>query len=289
MKHTKKYYPDGSFYVTVEEFSDSFTFFLNSYEDLWELNQILDVYKYTNENKPLVTIPCLLDAQADRRFEYNQPHGLKLVLNFLNSMYANFQFFHPHNSEVVEVALDNVNIIDNTEFIKNVLWNINGNYPKENHYLNLKKDNLILMSSDAGGFKPLMKLCDKIGWQGETFSASKSRKYVDGKSKLIQDIDRADFEAKDILIIDDICVKGGTFIGLAKMLRERNVGKLYLAVSHLTLETVSEDLIKSFDKIYTTDSKGFKEYKVLNSSNSGHDRAYSLVAENVKVIKMFGN
>ena len=86
-----------------------------------------------------------------------------------------------------------------------------------------------------------------------------------------------------------ITSKKGTFIGLAKMLRERNVGKLYLAVSHLTLETVSEDLIKSFDKIYTTDSKGFKEYKVLNSSNSGHDISYSLVAENVKVIKMFGN
>lgn len=287
MKHTKTYYPDGSFYVTVEEFSDSFTFFLNSYEDLWELNQILDVYKYTNENKPLVTIPCLLDAQADRRFEYNQPHGLKLVLNFLNSMYANFQFFHPHNSEVVEVALDNVNIIDNSNFVEKVLFDLTNNtYNYSEDDLSSK---LILFSSDSGGFKPLMKLCGKLKWEGETFSASKSRKYVDGKSKLIQEIDRADFEAKDILIIDDICVKGGTFTGLAKMLRERNVGKLYLAVSHLTLETVSEDLIKSFDKIYTTDSKGFKEYKVLNSSNSGHDRAYSLVAENVKVIKMFGN
>lgn len=281
MKHTKTYYPDGSFYVTVEEFSDSFTFFLNCYTDLWELNHILDVYKHNGLTKPTVTIPCLLDAQADRRFDTNQPHGLKLILNFLNSMYADFKVFHPHNSEVVEMGLKNVNIIDNSEFILDVITYIesiiNSNFANSG----------ILMSSDAGGFKPLMKLCDKIGWQGETFSASKSRKYVDGKSKLVQQIDREDFGGKDILIIDDICVKGGTFIGLSKILRERNVGKIYLAVSHLTLENVSEDLVNSFDKIYTTNSKGFEEYKVVNSNNSGHDRAYSVVAENVKVIKMF--
>lgn len=121
MKSNKTYYPDGSFYVTVEEFTDSFSFFLNSYTDLWELNQILDVYKHNGYKKPKVTIPCLLDAQADRRFDDNQPHGLKLILTFLNSMYADFTIFHPHNAEVVEAVLDNVKIIDNSEFIVRVL------------------------------------------------------------------------------------------------------------------------------------------------------------------------
>lgn len=279
MKHNKTYYPDGSFYVTVEEFSPEFLFRINTYEDLWELNQILDVYKHRGYPKPLVTIPCLIDAQADRRFQNSQPHGLKLVLDFLNGMYATFGVFHPHNAEVVEAVLNNVRIIDNAVFISEIL------IKKLKILLNNK--NLILMSSDAGGFKPLMKLCDRLDWEGETFSASKSRKYVDGKSKLVQQIDREDFGGKDILIIDDICVKGGTFIGLAKMLRERNVGKLYLAVSHLTLETVSEDLVNAFDKIYTTNSKGFEDYKKLNSSTFGHDRAYSVIAENIEVIKLF--
>ena len=75
---------------------------------------------------------------------------------------------------------------------------------------------VILMSSDAGGFKPLMKLCDNIGWEGKTFSASKYRSFVDGKTKLSQRVDREDFGGKDILIIDDICVYGGTFKGLSK-------------------------------------------------------------------------
>lgn len=284
MKSNKTYYPDGSFYVTVEEFTDSFSFFINSYNDLWELNQILDVYKHNGLTKPKVIIPCLLDAQADRRFDDNQPHGLKLVLNFLNSMYANFLIFHPHNAEVVEAVLDNVEILDNEILLKDIFYRVFHKTLGAKSILNIS-ENLILMSSDAGGFKPLMKLCDKLKWQGETFSASKSRKYVDGKSKLVQQIDREDFGGKDILIVDDICVKGGTFIGLAKMLRERNVGKIYLAVSHLTLENVSEELVKSFDKIYTTNSKGFETYKV--NSNSGHDKIYPSVVENIEVIKLF--
>ena len=121
-------------------------------------------------------------------------------------------------------------------------------------------DDLILLSSDAGGFKPLMKLCDKIKWAGETISASKSRKYVDGVSFLTQQIQCNDFKGKDILIVDDICIYGGTFKGLSKILKERNCGKLYLAVSHITVSNLGDDPITNyFDKIFTTNSK-FTEY-----------------------------
>lgn len=253
-------YPDGSFYVEVKSFPPQIEFRINSYEDLWELNQLHDVYKYNNKNA-IVTIPNLFTSQEDRRFDIAQPFGLKLVLEFLKGM-KNFDYkiFHPHNSEVVEAILDDrVEIIDNSEFIDLVLAKgLMGEYTSETEtqWDKILESNLILMSSDAGGFKPLMKLCDKIGWKGETFSASKSRKYEDGKSVLTQQIDRQDFGGKDILIIDDICVKGGTFVGLAKMLKERNAGKLYLAISHLTVPNPNPELVGLYDTIFTTNSKG---------------------------------
>ena len=252
-------YPDGSSYVEVESFPPQIEFRINSYEDLWTLTQIKDVYDYNG--KPLsVTIPCLLDAQADRRFEKNQSHNLKLVLYQLARLnFENVTIFHPHNSEIVEAILNRVTILDNSYFIKQVISKIPvglEDIGKDNH--------LILMSTDAGGFKPLMKLADKIQWKGETFSASKSRKYEDGKSKLIQQIDRQDFEGKDILIVDDICVNGGTFIGLAKMLKERNVGKLYLAISHLTVTAPNKELFELFDTVYTTTSKDLNYGDVKN-------------------------
>ena len=256
-------YPDGSSYVEVESFPSQIEFRINSYEDLWTLTQIKDVYDYNG--KPLsVTIPCLLDAQADRRFEKNQSHNLKLVLYQLARLnFENVTIFHPHNSEVVESILNRVNILDNSYFIEQVINRI-GLMNQVVEGVRADIGNTILMSTDAGGFKPLMKLADKIQWKGETFSASKSRKYEDGKSKLIQQIDRQDFEGKDILIVDDICVNGGTFVGLAKMLKERNVGKLYLAISHLTVPNPNPELINLYDTIFTTNSKGINYGDVKN-------------------------
>jgi len=276
--NTIKKYPDNTSYAEVET-KESFTFRINNYEDLWHLNQILDVYRHKNI-KPTVTLPNLLDAQADRRFSSNQSSGLKLVCQFLNSMYADFKIFHPHNSELVEGLMDNVEIIDNVGFIIKVLYELDGGSTG----LNTKTtENLILFSSDAGGFKPLMKLCDKLNWQGEIYGASKARKYEDGKSKLIQVIDREDFGGKDILIIDDISVYGGTFVGLAKMLKERNCGKLYLAISHLTVENPNSELFTLFDKVFTTNSKNL-DYSV--SKGEVYDNL-RVKPNNLEVIDLF--
>lgn len=274
-------YPDNSSYyeLITNNVNQEYTVRINSYEDLWHLNQLVDAHNNFMAKIPTITIPCLIDAQADKRFASNQSSGLKLVCKFLNSMNANFKIFHPHNPEVVEASMDNVEIIDNSEFIKEVIWKLNGNYPKETSYLNLKKDNLILMSSDAGGFKPLMKLCDKIQWKGEVASASKSREYKEGKTVLTQLIAHNDFRGKDILIIDDICIYGGTFKGLSKLLKERNCGKLYLAVSHMTVQDLGEDPITNyFDKVFTTNSK----YNTYRAENNG-----TYTPENLEIIKLF--
>lgn len=257
----KTSYPDGTSYVEVKSFKYELEYRINSYEDLWTLAQIKDVYDYNKQ--PLhVIIPNLIDAQADRRFVPNQSSNLMLVLNFLKSLdFAEITFFHPHNPEVVEAILPEAHILDNNYFIKKVLENI----PRHKEGLDGEIEDLILMSSDAGGFKPLMKLCDKIGWKGETESAAKSRKYEEGKSKLVQLIGREDFGGKDVLIIDDICVYGGTFVGLAKLLKERNVGKLYLAVSHVTVEKPNYELKELFDEVYTTNSKGLSYDPIVNS------------------------
>lgn len=271
-------YPDGSSYAQATK-EERFTFRVNTYEDLWHLNQVVDSANDVGII-PEITIPNLIDAQADRRFNRGESSGLKLVCQFLNSMETRFKIFHPHNPEVVEALMDNVEILDNTSFIFDVL---NRNFDwgaQEKEIKNPKYENLILMSSDAGGFKPLMKLCDKLNWQGEVYSASKSREYKEGKSKLIQIIDREDFRGKDILIVDDICVYGGTFKGLSKLLRERNCGKLYLAVSHMTVLNLGVDPVTNyFDKVFTTNSK-YDSYVIPKGGDFESPK-------NLEIIKLF--
>jgi ribose-phosphate pyrophosphokinase len=236
-----KKYPDGGSYVINDQNEVHLIYRINSYEDLFLLKSIKDA----NPNLKEITIPCMFQQQHDRRFNQNESFELKLVCDFINSCgFEKVKVFHPH-SDVTQALLNNCEVIDNTEFITKVLLKIKS------------LDNLILMSSDAGGFKPLIKLATHLEWD-ETFSASKSR---DSKThKLTQLIDRQDFEGKDVLIVDDICVYGGTFIGLAKMLKERNVGKLYLAISHITVEKPNQELWYHFDKVFTTNSKGIEYF-----------------------------
>tara|TARA_R110000851_G_scaffold160786_1_gene304085 strand:+ start:10306 stop:11157 length:852 start_codon:yes stop_codon:yes gene_type:complete len=274
-------YPDGTGYWTVvkEDRGGEFTFKVNNYADLWRMYQFIDAYTSVFAEEPVITIPCLLDAQADRRFEVGQTAGLKVLLQSLDSQQAFFNVFHPHNPEMVEGMVGDVRIMSNQYFVQQVIKDIDGTYA--NTKLN-PENNLILMSADAGGFKPLIKLADSIDWKGETYSASKAR--VPG-GKMVQQIDREDFGGKDILIVDDISVYGGTFKGLSKLLRERNCGKLYLAVSHMTVQTLGEDPVTEyFDRLFTTNSK-FEEYYLYEDSNGG-GHMYGAV-DNLEVINMF--
>ena len=273
-----KKYPDGTSYVRDPGNGDTLTFKINSYEDLWHLNQLVDAHNSCNSHIPTISIPNLIDAQADRQFGLGQSSGLKLVCKFLNGLDAYFKIFHPHNPEVVEALMDNVEIISNFEFISSVMDRLDRRIPETGWF---NSDNLILMSSDAGGFKPLMKMCDQLDWKGETYSASKARNHE--TKKLTQLISRLDFNGKDILIVDDICVYGGTFKGLATMLRARNVGKIYLAVSHMTVQNLGDDPVTNyFDKVFTTNSKFDSYYK--GYSNAG---VKGMKPKNLEIIKLF--
>jgi ribose-phosphate pyrophosphokinase len=275
MSYEIKKYPDGTAYVTIpkqwEHTTQEITFRMNNYESLWHLVHLCDVLTW-NDVKAHIFIPNLLDAQADKRFNEFHSSGLSIIAKVLNEYEEiSFGFYHPHNPEVVEALFSRVDIIDNSILMDEVLRKLSP----------LDIDNTILMSSDAGGFKPLMKLCDKIGWSGETYSAMKARKYEDGKSSLSQIVDREDFEGKDIIIIDDISVYGGTFKGLSKLLRERNCGKIYLVVSHMTVQNLGIDPVTHyFNKVFTTNSK-FEDYWV--DTESGH----MYHPKNLEVIKLF--
>jgi len=263
-------YPDGSTYAKVRpDDNKQITWRLDSYEDLWHLNQYVEAYNHAFGFEPDILIPNLIDAQADRRFNNLESSGLKLVCNFLNSMDAKFTIFHPHNAEVVEALIDGVTILDNTDFIMDVVYN--NLFPGPGFIDTRVYDELILMSSDAGGFKPLMKLCDNINWEGEVYSASKSR---DRKThKLTQIIDRQDFGGKDILIIDDLSIYGGTFKGLSTLLQDRNVGKLYLAVSHMTMQNLGDDPVTNyFDQVFTSNSK-FDNYFMKSERGEAYQPA----------------
>ena len=61
-------------------------------------------------------------------------------------------------------------------------------------------------------------------------------------------------ETKIVIIRDDICSYGGTFVAAAKALKEQGVEKVYLIVSHCENNILKGDVFKYIDLVYTTDS-----------------------------------
>ena len=69
----------------------------------------------------------------------------------------------------------------------------------------------------------------------------------------------------NVLIVDDICSKGGTFYHSAKKLKELGAKNIYLYVSHCENTILEGDLLTSglIEKVFTTDSIFRKEHEKI--------------------------
>ena len=119
----------------------------------------------------------------------------------------------------------------------------------------------IVVIPDAGAAKKA------YGWiDGETvIQASKQRDPATGKLSGFA-IPEVDLGGRPCIIVDDICDGGGTFLGLAALLKAHNAGPLTLAVTHGLFtkgtETLSEyfDFIVSFTSTGTESADGVKTF-----------------------------
>ena len=85
----------------------------------------------------------------------------------------------------------------------------------------------------------------------------KDRNWETGEIKGLEVFgDIQNIKDKDILIVDDICSKGGTFYHSAKKLKELGANDIYLYVTHCENTILKGELLKSglIKKVFTTNS-----------------------------------
>lgn len=85
--------------------------------------------------------------------------------------------------------------------------------------------------------------------EGSTVQALKHRNPANGRLSGFEVL-ADDLGGKPCLIIDDICDGGGTFLGLAKALKEKNAGQLTLAVTHGLFTKGTLEITGAFDRIF---------------------------------------
>lgn len=189
-----------------------------------------DIYLY---------MPYIPNARQDRVKSSEDVFTLKYFAELLNSLnLTRIEVLDPH-STVSEALINNLHIYSPKPYIEQVLEKIG-------------KGNILMFYPDEGARKRYSSMIDL-----PCFFGIKKR---DWKTGVIEGLDVAgpiDFiPGKDILIVDDICSRGGTFLHSAKKLKELGAKDIYLFVSHcentiLEGELLNNDLIK---KVYTTDS-----------------------------------
>lgn len=219
---------------------------IQSFNDIGTLLLATNALKNIGVQKLHVVLPYFPAARQDRLMVSGEPLSVKVYADIINAQnFESVTVFDPH-SEVTPALLNNCKVIDNHTFIEQIIQQLS--------------DDLLLISPDGGALKKIYKVATYLQ-NYEVIECSKIRNVKTGQLtgfKVYTD----DLQGKDCLIVDDICDGGGTFLGLAKELKAKNSGNLYLAISHGIFSKGFEELEKHFTKIFTTDS-----FKTIKNDN----------------------
>lgn len=215
---------------------------LNSFNDLGLLCIAVDALRRMDVKRIELFIPYFPAARQDRVMIKGEPLSVKVYADIINGMQLDKVFVFDAHSEVTPALVNNCDVIPNHTFIKAVIKSI-GNDVK-------------LISPDGGALKKIYKVSEFLGGV-EVVECSKSRDVKTGRLSGFK-VYNDDLQGADCLIVDDICDGGGTFVGLAQELKNKNAGKLYLAVSH-GIFNKGFAVLDCFEKIFTTNS--FKDFE----------------------------
>lgn len=181
-------------------------------------------------------------ARQDRVCNEGEALSIKVFCDMVNAMkFDGVDILDPH-SDVTPALLDRC-VPVGLDHVFNRLMNVTSK---------LKRGDLTLVAPDAGATKKVNKLADHLGGL-EVIQGMKKRDLVTGKLSGFEVY--GDVVGKDLLIVDDICDGGGTFLGLAAKLKAAGAKNILLYVSHgIFSKGVDVLLDGDIDFIYTTDS-----------------------------------
>lgn len=216
---------------------------IKSSDDLMAIIQAKDILDNMRIPEIELFIPYLPYARQDRRCVKNETFSLKLFANIINSLNFNRVTSINVHSNISIALINNFENLNPINYITSAVNSIK--------ILNAQKE-ILLISPDAGIHKTNKELMN-YNLFSDIVLCDKTRNVNDGKLtnfKVFSD----NLEGKDCLIVDDICDGGRTFEGIAKELKNKNAGDIYLYVTHGIFSAGFEKLNNIFKKIYSTNS-----------------------------------
>lgn len=240
---TSAKFPDGTFSFRMPEYEDFGASFIEwRYEGEEEALALYYLVRKLRECDPArqlyLTMFYVPNARMDRVKNDDEIFTLKYFADFINSLrFSYVEILDPHSS-VTPALLNNVRVLPVKSLIEMAINDI-------------QCEDLVLFYPDEGAMKRYADLIQKPYGFGIKHRDWRTGKIIDYKIE-----GAVDFAGKKVLVVDDICCRGGTFYHAARVLKAAGAERIFLYCTHCESTIFKGDLLDSdmIDRIYTTNS-----------------------------------
>ncbi len=221
---------------------------MNSFDCVHALAVVVSALRAANAGDIYLSSPYFLGGRSDRRFSENGSYYLgDVICPIINAMgFREVHILDPH-SVVLPSLLERVVVDDVGQFYR---W--------ASEFVG----ECDVVCPDAGAVSRTERYAEVANSRRVVY-CSKIRDVATGKI-ISTSIPVSGFDGRDVVIVDDICDGGATFLNLGRQIRELKCGRLYLVVTHGIFSAGFHLLEGVFDKIVCTDSYASTNSHLVN-------------------------
>lgn len=247
VKYVRSTFPDGETHIKFTTDIDRKEQYrvvcrITNPTELFELMQVGNILNRLGVYWVL-EIPYLMGMRMDRVISFNEAFSLEIIANVINSLnIPEVGIYHPHSPRTLQL--------------------INNSYELKDDFNYLFKKELsdsVICFPDQGAYDRYYNTLHEYNPYSSYYITMNKVRDLENDGKIIKlepkNIPSALEWINNILVYDDLCDGGGTFILTAKALREINPnGRLTIFVRHLVNPRGLENLSQNYDYVVITNS-----------------------------------
>ena len=245
-------FPDGTLHINLP---DTHIYAIKwAYESDAELFTLICIAKHYDYPGMELYLPYIPHARMDRVKSETDVFTLKYFCEVINSLNFKTVWVMDAHSNVSLALLDRVRQMNVEDTIYDTIYKVTceiaGGYDHQQRMD--AQANLIAFFPDEGAMKRYSDMANMPYAFG-----IKKRDWETGKILGLDIMNAELVKDKNVLIIDDICSRGGTFLHSAKALKAAGANRIFLYVTHAEKTMIEGEMYNNLDlveRIYTTDS-----------------------------------
>ena len=245
-------FPDGTLHLSLPY--DRIKRVEWKYESDAELFTLICIAKHYDYSDMELYLPYIPHARMDRVKAEEDVFTLKYFCEVINSLNFKTVWVMDAHSNVSLALLDRVRQMNVEDTIYDTIYKITceiaGSYDHQQR-MDAQAD-LVAFFPDEGAMKRYSDMANRPYAFG-----IKKRDWETGKILGLDIMNAELVKGKNVLIIDDICSRGGTFLHSAKALKAAGANRIFLYVTHAEKTMVEGEMYNNLDlveRIYTTNS-----------------------------------